>query len=159
MWLVVECGVCRLQHVLLCFVCFSRSVTLLLLVFVALSGRFSGIAGPFTRGDGEDACVLFVSCFVSFLLGKNVCVLSESCSSSRSFLGKTSASCLSHAPCPVRLGEKKKLTAEFREDIPRKDVCYVDERALFRVRVYRVDFTEPTCARLMWFGICVVGIS
>ena len=73
--------------------------------------------------------------------------------------GETSASCLSHAPCPVRLGEKKKLTVEFREDIPRKDVCYVDERALFRVRVYRVDFTEPTCARLMWFGICVVGIS
>ena len=57
------------ERALLCFVCFSRSVTLLLLVFVALSGRFSGIAGPFTRGDGEDACVLFVSCFVSFLLG------------------------------------------------------------------------------------------
>ena len=72
---------------------------------------------------------------------------------------KTSASCLSHAPCPVCLGEKKKLTAEFREDIPRKDVCYVDERALFRVRVYRVDFTELTCARLMWFGIRVVGTA
>ena len=73
--------------------------------------------------------------------------------------GETSASCLSHAPCPVRVGEKKKPMAEFCEDIPRKDVYYVDERALFRVRVYRVDFTEPTCARLMWFGICVVGIS
>ena len=106
MWLVVECGVCRLQHVLLCFVCFSRSVTLLLLVFVALSGRFSGIAGPFTRGDGEDACVLFVSCFVSpfvgreclclvrvmllvpFVFGESFCVLFESCSSSRPFWGK-----------------------------------------------------------------------
>ena len=101
MWLVVECGVCRLQHVLLCFVCFSRSVTQLLLVLVALSGRVSGIAGPFTRGYGEDAGVLFVSCFVSpfvgreclclvrvkllvpSVFGENFCVMFESCSLSR----------------------------------------------------------------------------
>ena len=50
---------------------------------------------------------------------------------------------MSHAPRPVRLGVKKKLTAEFREGIPRKDVCYVYERVLFRVRVYLDDFTEP----------------
>ena len=72
---------------------------------------------------------------------KNVCVLFESCSSSR----------LS--------GEKRNKTFEFREDISRKDVCYIDGRVLFRVRVYRVDFTESPCARLMWFGICVVGTA
>ena len=77
-----------------------------------------------------------------------------------SVLGKTSASCLSHAPRPVCLGLRKRFKPfEFREDIPRKDVCYVDERVLFRVRVYRVDFTEPTCARLTWFGICVAGTA
>ena len=79
---------------------------------------------------------------VPSVFGEIFCVMFESCSLSRPSLGK-----------------KKKLTAEFREGLSRKDVCYVDERVLFRVRVYRVDFTEPTCARLMWFGICVVGIS
>ena len=91
------------------------------------------------------------------------------------FEKKLSASCLSHAPRPVCVCSDAKMSASpspFQEDCvcvlfepcsssrlfgcknvcnyySRKDVCYVDECVSWRARVYRVDFTIPTCARLM----------
>ena len=50
---------------------------------------------------------------------------------------------------PSVLEVKLSVILGFCEYFPRKDVFYVNERVLFRARVYRVDFTEPTCARLM----------
>ena len=72
-----------------CVLCaFRVRFTLCLLGLVVLSGRFSGIVGPFTRGDGEDVCVLFVLWFVPCLSWERM-----------------SVSCSSHAPRPVCFGE------------------------------------------------------